>query len=48
MLKRWAKAAHALADPAYQAEAERSRRAVETGDFTGYATMDEVFRSPKR
>ncbi|MDR2988618.1 MAG: DUF6247 family protein [Nocardiopsaceae bacterium] len=47
MLKRWAKTAEALSDPAYQAEAERSRRAIETGDFSGYATMNEVFRSSK-
>lgn len=43
MLKRWRKAAEALSDPAYQAEAEKSRIAIETGDFTGYASMDEVF-----
>ena len=44
MLKRWRKAAEALSDPAYQAEAERSLQAAETGDFTGYTRMDEVFR----
>lgn len=43
MLERWRKAAEALTDPAYQAEAEKSRNAIETGDFTGYASMDEVF-----
>jgi Family of unknown function (DUF6247) len=44
MLKRWQKAAEALSDQAYQAEAERSRQAAETGDFSRYTPMDDVFR----
>lgn len=48
MLKRWRKAAEALSDPAYQAEAEKSRHAIEIGDFTGYASMDEIFGAPER
>lgn len=39
-LVKWREAADVLADPAYQAEADRSLAAIENGDFSGYAPLD--------
>jgi hypothetical protein len=44
MLRRWRAAAEVYADPAFHAEQDRSLRAIETGDLSGYRTLEEVRR----